>query len=57
VSIESHSQDTETAEILLQRIMTLADLLVRRSDEEPVEPPDESPETSENTQESKPDVD
>lgn len=57
MSIKSQQQETETPEILLARIMTIADLLIRRSDEEQMEPPDDSLEWSKKTQESKPDVD
>ncbi|MEO8613030.1 MAG: hypothetical protein ABI690_34375 [Chloroflexota bacterium] len=57
MSIKNQQQETEAAEIILERIMTIADLLIRRSDEDQVEPPDDSSESSEKTQESKPDVD
>jgi hypothetical protein len=57
VSVKNSTHETETAEIILERIMTIADLLIRRSNEEHIEAPDESLELSEKTQESKPDVD
>ena len=49
MSIKNQQQEAETAEIILERIMTIADLLIRRSDEDQVEPPDDSSELSENT--------
>ena len=57
MSIKNQQQETEYAGILLERIMTIAELLIRRSEEDQVELPDDTSESSEKTQESKPDVD